>query len=98
MLYLSSEPSTCNGLIRVLLQATDMDIDITELPSLKQYLMSADTAEGCAPHHLGLLLVYHLQSLQGVDQLLATAKPGTGFEIAMKYHCDKDIFQHCFDA
>lgn len=74
LLYLSSEPSTCNGLIRVLLQSSESEIDVLEMPTLKQVSSATDATENCTPHQLGLLLVYHLQSLQAVDQLLETAQ------------------------
>lgn len=73
------EPNTCNGLVRTLLDnssGNDNDEDYSDMPTLKQYMMTSDIGEQCTPHHIGLLLVYHLQSLQGVDQLLATAKSG----------------------
>lgn len=47
------------------------------MPTLQNYLMSTEVAEQCSPYNLGLLLVFHLQSLQHIDQLLHNLKPGT---------------------
>ena len=60
-----------NLLIKTLTQresSDDLNGSLTELKNSEEQL------EGCTAHQLGLLLVYHLQSLQGIDQLLATAK------------------------
>ena len=72
------EPNTCNGLIRTLLSISgnENDEDYSDMPTLRQYMMSTNMSEQCTPHHLGLLLTFHLQTIQAVDQLLATAKPG----------------------
>ncbi|XP_065669251.1 protein virilizer homolog isoform X3 [Hydra vulgaris] len=71
LLLLASQPVICNALIRTLL--SDDGGDLSYMPTLKQYRMNINTAEGCMPHHLGLLLVYHLQALQCVDKILLTA-------------------------
>lgn len=78
LLFLSMEPSTCNGLIRTLLDnsGNDNEEDDSDMPTLKQYMRTSDIGEQCTPHHIGLLLVYHLKSLESVDTLMRTAKPG----------------------
>lgn len=60
----------------MLLQSSESEIDVLEMPTLKQVSSTTDATENCTPHQLGLLLVYHLQSLQAVDQLLETAQEG----------------------
>lgn len=74
LLYLTSHPHIVNALARVLLQSSEAESDLTDSPSLSQCLQNDDIAEGCTPHHLGLMLVYHLQTLQCIDQLLQTSK------------------------
>jgi hypothetical protein len=76
LLFLSLDPKTTNGLVRVLL-STENDEDYSEMPTLNQYTMSSELAEQCSPYHLGILLVFHLQSLHRIDHLLGTVKPGT---------------------
>ena len=48
------------------------------MPTLQQYLFSSELAEQCSSHQLGMLLVFHLQSLQLIDQLQTDLKPGKG--------------------
>ena len=74
LLFLSLDPKTMNGITRVLL-STDEE-EYSDMPTLQHYLMNSELAESCSPHHLGLLLVFHLQSLQHIDQLLYGLKPG----------------------
>lgn len=72
LLYISSQPNIANALIRVLLE---VDCGYADAPSLRQCIMNEELRENCTAHHLGVMLVYHLQTIQGVDQLLETAKP-----------------------
>ena len=66
-----------NGLIRALLQTpTDTDIDYSEMPTLKQFMMGNYSKEHCHPHHIGIIMVYYLHSLREVNQLAKTAKKG----------------------
>eukprot|EP00794_Sanderia_malayensis_P018833 gene18834-20729_t len=76
LLFLASEPNTLNGLIRVLTQSSESDNHYSEAPPLKDLLSDPNAADNCAAHHIGLLLIYHLQSLQGIDQLITSAKNG----------------------
>ena len=73
-MFLSLDPKTINGITQVLLSTEEEEY--SEMPTLQEYLMSSELAEQCSPHHLGLLLVFHLQSLQHIDQLLYDLKPG----------------------
>ncbi|CAH3176041.1 unnamed protein product [Porites evermanni] len=76
LLFLSSHPDTVNGLIRVLTQTTEADVHHSEAPSLNEILRDSTVADSCTPQHLGLLLIYHLQTLQAVDQLLTSLSSG----------------------
>ncbi|XP_068721343.1 protein virilizer homolog isoform X6 [Montipora capricornis] len=76
LLFLSSHPDTVNGLIRVVTQSTEADIHHSEAPPLNEILRDSTVADACTPQHLGLLLIYHLQTLQAVDQLLTSLSPG----------------------
>ncbi|XP_067052413.1 protein virilizer homolog isoform X1 [Acropora muricata] len=76
LLFLSSHPDTVNGLIRVVTQTTEADIHHSEAPPLNEILKDSTVADACTPQHLGLLLIYHLQTLQAVDQLLTSLSPG----------------------
>ncbi|KAJ7351151.1 hypothetical protein OS493_036354 [Desmophyllum pertusum] len=76
LLFLSSHPDTINGLIRVLTQTTEADIHHSDAPPLNEILRDTTVADSCTPQHLGLLLIYHLQTLQAVDQLLTSLSPG----------------------
>ncbi|XP_032239256.2 protein virilizer homolog isoform X2 [Nematostella vectensis] len=75
LLFLSSHPEAVNGLIRVLTQTTEADIHHSEAPPLNEFLRDGSTADLCTPQHLGLLLIYHLQTLQAVDQLRSSPLP-----------------------
>jgi hypothetical protein len=68
VMFLSTKPSTVNALIKSLLNQSDA-ADLESYASLHEVLSNKDALEDCTAHHLGLLLVYHLQALQGVDQL-----------------------------
>lgn len=74
LLFLSLDPKTINGITRVLLSTDEEEYNY--MPTLQNYLMSPELAEQCSPFNLGLLLVFHLQSLQHIDQLLHDIKPG----------------------
>lgn len=76
LLFLSSHPDTINGLIRVLTQTTEADIHHSDAAPLNEILRDTTVADACTPQHLGLLLIYHLQTLQAVDQLLTSLSPG----------------------
>ncbi|XP_066019327.1 protein virilizer homolog isoform X2 [Pocillopora verrucosa] len=75
LLFLSSHPDTINGLIRVLTQTTEADIHHSDAAPLNEILRDTTAADSCTPQHLGLLLIYHLQTLQAVDQLLTSLTP-----------------------
>jgi len=71
--FLLSDAKSTNALVKVLTQYPEPEIVSA---SLQQYLLSDELAENCHPHHLGLLIVYHLQTLQCVGELMKTAKQG----------------------
>ncbi|CAB3997684.1 Hypothetical predicted protein [Paramuricea clavata] len=68
LLFLSSDPECTNEIIRILAQ-TETDFHYSEAPSLQDFLRDSSAADHCTPQHLGLLLIYHLQTLQAIDQL-----------------------------
>ncbi|XP_065064273.1 protein virilizer homolog [Rhopilema esculentum] len=76
LVFLASEPNTMNGMIRILTQSSEAESHYSEAPSLKELKNDSSAAENCVAHHLGLLLIYHLQSLQGIDQLISAEKTG----------------------
>jgi len=76
LIFLASEPNTVNGMIRVLTQSSEAESHPSEVPSLKELKSDANAADNCVAHQLGLLLIYHLQSLQGIDQLITAEKKG----------------------
>ncbi|XP_046843744.1 protein virilizer homolog [Xenia sp. Carnegie-2017] len=74
LLYLSSDPDSTNEIIRILAQ-TETDFHYSESPSLQDFLRDPSAADHCTSQHLGLLLIYHLQTLQAIDQLKSSHGP-----------------------
>ncbi|XP_028392294.1 protein virilizer homolog isoform X2 [Dendronephthya gigantea] len=68
LLFLSSDPECTNEIVRILTQ-TETDFHYSVAPSLQDFLRDSSAADHCTPQHLGLLLIYHLQTLQAIDQL-----------------------------
>ncbi|CAI8032881.1 Protein virilizer homolog [Geodia barretti] len=71
VLFLSSNVPVMNTIVRTLTQASENQLALMQ--SFTE-LVSGGERESCTPQNLGVLLIYHLQVLQSLDQLRRAPK------------------------